>query len=304
MMKYLFTLMLSALAITRGFSQGCSDAGFCSLGVLKNYTESPARHTLSIGSSYGLGEGSTSTINPYLEYGVKSGEHFSYSAKITATYATGFLGSVFDAGDIYGNVTYSSPTATGNVFNFIGGVKIPLTTSNDKNSAGKPLSLDYQSSIGTYDVIGGVNYVVHQKWEFDAGVQLPFYQHNKSTFFPADYTDPRTVKFAPTNNFRRNSDVLGRIGYYIRLNNSFMLKPNVLGVYHLGTDTYEDRLGARQDISGSKGITINGALTAVKTFKNKSSLEVIAATPFAVRKIRPDGLTRDLVINVQYSIAW
>lgn len=304
MMKYLFTLILSALAITQGFSQGCSDAGFCSLGVLKNYTESPAHHTLSIGSSYGLGEGSTSTINPYLEYGVKSNEHFSYSTKITATYATGFLGSVFDAGDVYGSVTYSSKTNSGNSLNFIGGVKIPLTTSNDKNRAGKPLSLDYQSSIGTYDLIGGINYIVHQKWEFDAGVQVPVYQHNKSTFFPDDFTDPRTAKFAPTNNFRRNSDVLVRAGYYIRFNDSFSLKPNVLGVYHLGTDSYEDRSGQRQGIAGSKGITINGALTAVKTFKNKSALELIAATPFAVRKIRPDGLTRDLVINLQYSIAW
>ncbi|HTI59333.1 hypothetical protein [Mucilaginibacter sp.] len=303
MMKYLFTLILSALAITQGFSQGCSDAGFCSLGVLKNYTESPAHHTLSIGSSYGLGEGSTSTINPYLEYGVKSNEHFSYSTKITATYATGFLGSVFDAGDVYGSATYSSKTNSGNSLNFIGGVKIPLTTSNDKNRAGKPLSLDYQSSIGSYDLIGGINYIVHQKWEFDAGVQVPVYQHNKSTFFPDDYTDPRAAKFAPTSNFRRNSDVLARVGYYIRFND-FSLKPNVLGVYHLGTDSYEDRLGQRQGITGSKGITINGALTAVKTFKNKSALELIAATPFAVRKIRPDGLTRDLVINVQYSIAW
>jgi len=303
-MKYLIVLALSALTVTQGYAQGCSDAGFCSLGVLKNYTESPARHTLSIGSSYGLGEGSTSTINPYLEYGVKPNEHFSYSAKITATYATGFLGSVFDAGDLYGNVTYSSKAASGNALNFIGGIKIPLTSSNDKNNAGKPLSLDYQSSIGTYDVIGGVNYIVHQTWEFDAGLQVPVYQHNRSTFFPDDYTDPRTAKFAPTNNFRRNSDVLGRVGYYIRFNSSFMLKPNVLGVYHLGRDTYEDRSGVRQAIDGSKGITINGALTAVKTFRNKSSLEIIAATPFAVRRIRPDGLTRDLVINLQYSIAW
>jgi hypothetical protein len=286
------------------FAQGCSDAGFCSLGVLKNNVENPSTHTLSFGASYGLGEGSTSTINPYLEYGAKFNDRLSFSGKITATYATGFLGSTFDAGDLYGSITYSPKITSDNSLNFIGGIKIPLTVANDKNSGGKPLSLDYQSSIGTYDAIAGVNYIIHKKWEFDAGLQVPVYQANKSTFFPDEYADPRANKFAPTNNFRRKSDALARVGYYINFPGTFVLKPNLLLVYHLGNDTYQDHFGVTQTLNGSSGFTLNGALTAVKTFKNKNSLEVIVATPFAVRKIRPDGLTRDLVVNVQYSIAW
>jgi hypothetical protein len=302
-MKSIFLVAACLLISAGGYAQGCSDAGFCSLGILKNNVESLSGHTLTFGGNYGLGEEQTNTFNPYLEYSARFNDQFSFSGKLTATYASGFLGSAFDIGDLYGSITYTPKINPDNALRFIGGVKVPLTNSDEKNSDGKPLPLDYQSSIGTYDVIAGVNYIIHKKWEFDAGVQIPVYQVDKNTFFPDDYTDPRAEKFPPTNDFRRESDVLGRVGYYINLPDSWVLKPNLLLLYHLGEDSYEDNFGSRQAIDGSRGFTLNAALTAVKTFKNKNSLEVILASPIFSRKVRPDGLTRDLVINLQYSIA-
>lgn len=307
-MKYIYLIITALFLSAQSFAQGCSDAGFCSLGVLKNNVDdakSTTKHTLSFGASYGIGEQSTYTYNPYAEYGAKINDRFAFSTKITATYATGFLGHAFDVGDVFGSLVYSPKlSSTDNSLSFIGGVKLPLTVGNDKNSDGRPLSLDYQSSIGTFDAIGGVNYIVNKNWEFDAGLQVPVYNNNKSTYFPDEYTDPRAEKFAPTNNFRRKSDVLGRVGYYIRFSDSFILKPNLLGVYHLGNDSYEDRFGKRQTIYNSNGLTLNGALTGVQKFKGGNSLEVIVATPFIARKIRPDGLTREFVLNVQYNFAW
>ena len=50
-------------------AQGCSDAGFCSLSVLKNNTQtSKLKNSISIGVNYGNGEQSTSTINHYKLY--------------------------------------------------------------------------------------------------------------------------------------------------------------------------------------------------------------------------------------------
>lgn len=303
-MRYFIILTISLFISVQSFAQGCSDAGFCSLGVLKNNVQDPTKHTFSFGTSYGFGEQKTSTINPYAEYGVKFNDRLAFSTKLTATYANGFLGHAFDIGDLYGSIVYSPKSSGNNSVSFIGGIKLPLTTANDKNSYGKPLSLDYQSSIGTFDAIGGINYIINKKWEFDAGLQVPVYQNNKNTYFPDEYTDPRALKFAPTNNFRRKSDVLARLGYYFNISSSFILKPNLLGVYHLGNDTYEDRFGQRQTIQNSDGLTLNGALTAVKKLKNGNSIEIIAATPFIVRTIRPDGLTRGLVLNVQYNFTW
>jgi hypothetical protein len=164
--------------------------------------------------------------------------------------------------------------------------------------------LDYQSSLGTYDVIAGVNYIFRGKLEFDAGIQAPVIQRNNNSYFPDDYADPRSEKFAPTNQFRRKADALLRAGYYIRINRSITIKPNLLAVYHLGEDTYEDRDGIRKFIEGTRGLTLNGAITASKRLGDHRRLELIVASPFVVRRVRADGLTREAVVNVQYSFAF
>ena len=303
-MKTIYITCIALLCTTYSFAQGCSDAGFCSLSVLKNNVVDTARHSLSFGLNYGIGKEKTHITNAYLEYGSRINDRLSFRSKLTATYASGFLGSAFDIGDIYGTLNYVLKNKPGYSVNIIGGVKIPLTSGNHKNEDGKPLSLDYQASIGTYDAIGGINYIVNHHWEFDTGIQVPVMQVNRSTYFPDEYTDPRAFEFAPTNNFKRKSDVLGRIGYYIQLPAAISLKPSLLGIYHLGNDTYEDRFGKRTSISGSDGFTLNGSVVGTKKFKNGNSLELLVATPFIVRKVRPDGLTREGVVNIQYTIAF
>ncbi|MFD1257683.1 hypothetical protein ACFQ3S_12815 [Mucilaginibacter terrae] len=304
-MKKIYLTCIALLCTAYSFAQGCSDAGFCSLSVLKNNITDSANHTLSFGLNYGVGKEQTNITNAYVEYGTKINSRLSFQSKLTATYATGFLGSAFDIGDIYGTLNYSFKTKANYSINIIGGVKVPLTSGNHKNKDGKPLPLDYQASISTYDAIGGINYIVNHSWEFDAGIQVPVIQVNKSTYFPDEYSDPRAKEFAPTNNFKRKSDILGRIGYYIQFSASnITLKPSLLGIYHLGTDTYEDRFGQITAITGSDGFTLNGSIVGTKKFNNGNSLEVLVATPFIVRKVRPDGLTRVGVINLQYTIAF
>ncbi len=306
--KILLILLVSALFTTYTYGQGCSDAGFCSLGILKNnITDSvSARHqAIRFGLNYGLGEQQTSTINPYVEYSLKLGARFNFQSKITATYATGFLGSNFDIGDWYNTISYNAKLNSDNDLNFIAGVKTPFTAGNDKNSAGNSLPLDYQSSIGTYDAIGGINYIVHKTWEFDLAAQIPVIQINKNQFSPTLYSDVRALKFLATNNFRRKSDLLGRIGYYIPLSaSSITLKPSLSVIYHLDNDSYENDLGNRTSIANSKGVTLNATIVATKRLSNGNQFEIILGAPFVVRKARPDGLTRDAVINFQYTIAF
>ncbi len=299
-MKLLLTILLLFITITTINAQGCSDAGFCSLGVLKTKMDS-AKHTISIGANYGAGEEGTSTINPYAEFSYHLNKSWAFQTKITATYANGFLGNKFNLGDVYGFAVYSPKLKGSNILSLLGGVKVPLTSANDKFN-GKPLPLDYQSSIGTYDVIAGANYVINKKWELNAGLQVPVIQVNKNTFFPDEFTDARIASFTPTNNFRRKSDALVRVGYYINLpSSSITIKPNLLAIYHLGKDSYENRFGKRTEINNSDGLTLNGGLIITKKFRNNNRFEIVAATPFIVRDVRPDGLTRSAVINLQYS---
>lgn len=218
-----------------------------------------------------------------------------------SVYATGFLGSTFNVGDIFGFVNYTVDPVRRNRLTILSGIKIPLSDANDKNSDGKPLPLDYQSSVGTFDLIEGVNFIINNKWELNAAVQVPIVQNNRNSFFPDEYTDPRIVNFLPTNNFKRKSDAMLRLGRYIFFKkSSIALKPNILAIYHLCKDSYEDRVGKQEKIDGSDGLTMNAALIATKTFKNNRQLELIAAAPFISRDARPDGLTRRMVLNIQY----
>lgn len=302
MKRFILTTVLIT-AIKFSYSQGCSDAGFCSLGALKVVNlNSTSKHSIDIGSNIGLGEQATFTFNPYLQYNYEAGKHFSIQAKVTATYADGFLGRIFDVGDLYGLVTYAVDKHAINSVRILAGVKIPFTSANLKNAEGKPLPLDYQSSVGTYDFITGVNYLIRNKLEFAAGVQVPVIQINKNSFFPEECGDLRAKAFPPTNNFRRKPDALLRAGYYVKLSSSVTIKPNLLGIYHFGEDTYENRFGSKTSIEGSNGLTLNGGIVVTKQFKSMSRLELIAATPFIARDVRPDGLTRKAAFNLQYSI--
>lgn len=304
MNKYLFLLAFPAIIAATGRSnaQGCSDAGFCSLMILKNVNPSAKKkQQISIGSNIGTGEEQTFTFNPYLQYSRSVSTRFSFQGKVTATYASGFLGSYFSPGDLYGLATYTANQSNTDQLHLLAGVKIPFTRSGQKGNNGLSLPLDYQSSLGTYDVILGINYMAHQHWEFNTGIQIPVIQLNSNTFFPDEYNNKRAESFAPANYFRRKPDLLLRTGYMFSAGKSVTIKPGLLAIYHLGNDTYKDRLNNRVSIDGSKGLTLNGTVTISGQFKNKSVLELIAATPFIVREIRADGLTRSFVANIQYS---
>lgn len=301
-MKKVTCITVFMLLAAHSFSQGCSDAGFCSLGILKNQqAQGQYKNSFSIGLNYGNGEQQTSSINPYLEYARKLNNRFSVQAKVTAVYASGFLGSKFNLGDAFGFVTYSMPSKNKqHGFTLLAGIKVPFTSSNDKNSNGKPLPLDYQSSLATLDAIAGVNFIANKKWELNAGVQIPVINSNKNSFFPDEYNDARIAKFVATNKFERKSDLLLRLGHYFSLPKGISIKPNLLAIYHMGNDTYEDRFGKRQSISNSQGLTLNGGIVTTKSFNQKNELELVAATPLIFRDVRPDGLTRKAVINLQY----
>ncbi|WP_153797286.1 hypothetical protein [Foetidibacter luteolus] len=302
-MKYVIFILLLATGAMQARAQGCSDAGFCSIGVLKNNTHPGGKvsRQLNIGAGYGLGQENTSIINPYVEYQTGLGKKWALQTKLTAAYATGFLGSNFNLGDIYVFSTYAAVNTPTSRVNLLGGIKAPLSSSNNKYQ-GKPLPLDYQASIGTWDFIAGINYIINNKWEINGGLQVPVIQRNKNTFFPDEFMGMKADGFAPTNNFRRKSDVLARLGYYIQLAAaSISIKPNLLAIYHTGKDSYEDRFGKRTTLQGSAGLTLNAGIAATKKFTNGNILEVVAATPFITRDVRPDGLTRSAVFNVQYS---
>ena len=86
----------------------------------------------------------------------------------------------------------------------------------------------------------------------------------------------------------------------VLLNEKLTLKPNALFIYHLGNDSYVNQFGNRVEIANSDGLTINGNIIANYKIGDNSSIETSLATPFVVREVRPDGLTRAFTVGLSF----
>lgn len=281
-------------------AQGCSDAGICSAGNSFTTIDSITKNSIEIGTIYGIGEADVTYISPYLTYTRKLNSKIALSGKVTYSQAHGSFGTRGQFGDAYliGNYKFKAHNQT--QWSAIAGFKFPFTKSNLKIND-HALPLDYQASLGTFDLILGTNYT-YKHWDFNAGLQLPVVNINRNSYF-AEYGG--TDDFPSTNLFERKPDALFRTTYTFKTpNKKFTFKPNVLFLYHLGEDTYENIFSKRETIKGSDGLTINGNLISAYHINATSSLELSLATPFVVREIRPDGLTRAFTAGIIYKVSF
>jgi hypothetical protein len=300
MKKHLIVPVLIFLLSLSSFGQGCSDAGFCTLQHA-NVVDGSNTSTLAVGLGYGGAFQEIKILSSYLEYSLSLKNNFSFQTKLTFLDARGDLGNNSGLGDLFVTSNYSLRSGINKHFNFLLGAKIPLNLANDKNSAGFSLPLDYQTSIGTYDLILGANMVYNKKWEFSTALQIPVINKNENEFFSQNFSNSN--EFSPTNQFKRKADALFRVGYIYNLKNSRLsFKPNLLAIYHLEKDTYKDVIDNEIAIKGSDGLTVNGGVISMFSFKNNTQLELTTAIPFVIRDVRPDGLTRSYVVNLQYKI--
>lgn len=293
-------LIIAILMFSNSFAQGCSDAGICSIGNSFQTTDKELKNGIEIGTVFGAGEADVTYISPYITYTRTINERFSLSSKITYSVARGSFGERGAFGDAYliGNYNWKSKTKT--QWSSLVGLKIPFTSSNQKIN-GFSLPLDYQSSLGTFDFIVGLN-LNYNKWDFNTAVQIPVFNNNKNSYFK-EFSN--TDNFPSTNLFERKSDALFRTTYTLQTTNKkFIFKPNILFIYHLGEDSFENAFGQRETIKNSDGLTINGNLVNIYMINSKNSIELSAATPFIVREIRPDGLTRKFTLGLIYKYSF
>lgn len=299
-MKKILLIFGLILSVHQMSSQGCSDAGICSINHGFQKEELHYRNKLEFAAIYSLGEADVVYFSPYLSYSKRFNERFSFTSKITFSTANGSFGTRSQFGDAFviGNYTFKEKSKK--QWSILTGFKFPFTASNLKIN-GYSLPLDYQSSLGTIDLFLGAN-LNYNEWDFNAAVQLPIVNLNKNSYFK-EYGG--TDDFPSTNLFERKPDALFRATYSINtISKKFTIKPNILLIYHLGEDRFETIFGQRERIKGSDGLTINGNLVTAYALTKQSKLELSFAAPFVVRDVRPDGLTRSLVLGLQYQYSF
>lgn len=217
-----YVLMLSQTA----HAQGCSDAGFCTIGNLNQHrvdsTERGQKITLLL--PIGIGDEDVFVFTPGIQYENKFSPYWSIQAKLTANYANGNLGSAYDLGDLFLSGTH---TRIGNRkwnTSITLGTKLPLNLGN-LMADGKALPMQYQSSLGTIDLITGFS-VTNNTWQFSAGWQQPLSGINRNNFLPIYWNTPDAENYPPSNDFNRKGDVLLRVGYAVKVNQNFRLIPD------------------------------------------------------------------------------
>lgn len=293
---FLFAICFGAFSF-RSSAQGCSDAGVCTINGLKGEEQDstpPKSWTLKFGINGGKADHQIAVYGAYFNVVRRWNTKLETDIKITTLGQNGNSVNAFGLSDVYliHNYTVNS------WFKLTGGFKIPLQNSN-RTYQGFGLPMDYQSSLGTLDGIIGAVFQV-RKLSLVGAWQQPLTQNN-NRFLPGNYTNGPLSTFQATNHFSRRGDIIARATYPLNVNR-WIFTPGLLGIYHLGQDTYIDSTGISRSISGSQGLTLNANLYVDYKLSRNQKLQMTFGTPFVVREIRPDGLTRSFVLNLEYQV--
>ena len=303
-MKTLCYAFVTILLIPATFSargQGCSDAGFCTLNGFKpnNILDTATgflKNQFKIGVSAGQADKSIIVWGNYIEYLRQVNNKIELAAKITSLAQNGNGISTFGLSDIYFNASYKVVKKAKLTI----GAKFPFN-HGDKTKNNLPLPMNYQTSLGTFDLIIGAGYEIN-RLQLIAGLQQPLSQNNNH--FLADNEPPGSMlkQFQSTNKFVRSGDVLLRISYPLNSKSKLKLTPGLLPIYHLSNDKFTNAQGEQKIIQGSQGLTLNANVYLDYKLNTKNILQLNFGAPLKVRKSKPEGLNRRFVVNLEYKI--
>jgi hypothetical protein len=297
--------------LREGWSQGCSDAGFCTMGAMKPdqpFNKKVQLRLRSMELSFYRG---TTTRTPII-YVATADMNFSLNArtsfqvKLPYQAVNGRLANTSGLGDISLCLTRNVFSAEKTDVNFSLGAKIPSNHS-DKSTHGLPLPMYYQTSLGTYDIIGGAS-VLTRQWLLATGIQIPLNQNNNQFVWKAwDGTDEKGYVdgYNQAKDLRRGIDVMVRVERNFRFSR-FNFSLGLLPIYRIKRDTFTksgtDASSPEVRITSpdAQGLAMSGIFTSGYNFNVRSGIKLLLGHKIVQRKVNPDGLTREFVSTFSY----
>lgn len=309
-------IFLALLVLTsKSFSQGCSDAGFCTMGAMK--PDQPYNKKIPIklrSMEVSFYKGST-TLSPVV-YVANLDASFNliddktfFQVKVPYQAIEGNFGNTSGLGDFSLCLTRNLYSSEKFDISASIGSKIPSNNSNLKSDeTGLALPMYYQTSLGTYDAIAGISFI-NKQWLFATGIQHPFNQ-NGNTFDWAEwipvYLDgaPEGEVYVRDNTLayklKRGTDVMLRAERnfrYARFNFTIGLLP----IFRVTKDEITDvNTNQRIKLNGTTGMALSGIGTIGYNFNVKSGVRLLLGKKITQRKVNPDGLTRNDVTTISY----
>lgn len=177
---------------------------------------------------------------------------------------------------------------------FTAGIKLPLA-DGDMRKDGRGLPMPYQSSLGTTDLITGVT-LSDGTWQFSLGWQQPLTTANENVFDPEQWSTGEAYDYFPSYMLKRRADVLLRGVYRGNISRKLSGSGGLLAIYHVGTDEYRDTELNYVKLKESDGLTLNVSGTFDWKVNASFTLGLTMGFPVVVRDVRPDGLTRSIVV--------
>jgi len=310
MIRHLLALIISltAVLISRyGFSQGCSDAGFCTMGAMKPDQPFNKKIELRLRSmEISFYRGTTPKVVTPIIYVATADFNFSLSAKTSFQIKLPFqavegrLANTSGLGDISLCITRTLISRENFDLNFSIGGKIP-TNNSSKDIDGLPLPMYYQTSLGTYDFITGISFI-SRNWLFATGIQHPFNSNGNEFLWEAwkgTSEEAYILNYNQANELQRGTDIMLRVERnwrFSRLNFSL----GVLPIYRINNDEISLSNGTRFKPEGAQGLALSGIFTTGYSFNVRSGIKLLLGQKFVQRDNNPDGLTREFVSTLGY----
>jgi len=303
---------ISVLAIFFGilignstYSQGCSDAGVCTVGVMSGEEfsdEDQKKFRIGLGYNIGQGDASTKVNTILLEGNFKVSSKVFLQLKVPFHFVDGNLGKTSGLGDITLSANGLLKKINEHSIEGFAGFRIG-TGKADLAENGLPLPMVYQTSLGTTDLLAGVKW--HFKgWSASLGYQQPFIQNNKNQFlYSAWEGNENALGYAQSRELNRKGDIVARAekAFYIK---DLTITVGLVPIYHIQNDTFKNDNDETVTIEGSQGITLNFSGSLNYQFTDGFSANIFYGSPFITRDVQPEGLGRKYVagLGVYYSL--
>src|SRR5882672_505609 len=252
-MRILLLLFSFASIHFYSFAQGCSDAGFCTMGAMKPDQPFNKKIKVKLRSMEVSFYRGTTTLTPIV-YVATADMNFSLNRKTTFQLKVPFqhvegrlakTSSLSDLSLCFTRNIYSSDQFDLNLS--VGG-KIPTNNSDFTASDGNALPMYYQTSLGTWDLISGIS-LINKHWLIATGIQIPLNQ-NKNNFdwHRWNTNDPDEFayvqEYANASGLKRGIDVMLRVERNFRFSR-FNCSAGLLPIYRIAPDVITNASGLR-----------------------------------------------------------
>ncbi len=311
-MRFLI-LLLTVVVSIHAVAQGCSDAGFCTMGAMKpdqTYNKRIDIKLRSLEINYYRGKSLTSPtiFATTVDFNIGINDFSSFQVKLPYQWAKGNLGKIGGLGDISLSFTRSLKVTEKWNFNGTLGTKIPSgdgnKTINNEFTGGQdaPLHTYYQNSLGSFDAIAGLS-AISRNWLFATGIQVAL-TDNSNQFDPADFPNYPSPDYLDNydvgNNLRRGIDIMFRAERNWRfINYNFSL--GALPIIRITKDeAIPEGETERQKLPNTRGMALSILGSFGYQFDVNNSVKIIQGVRITDREFNPDGLTRKMVLSISY----